>query len=203
MARVPVTLRDLFWSDPFFESAWGGGPDGAFAEMRNQMWREHNRMWNLFHDVFGGESAPAEPQAAIEGHGESSSSEVCPWFMPPRSWNIGPGQGNSQVMRIQDDTEKFEVSLDTHEYRPDELKINVKNNVLQVEGQHEEKSEDGKTVVSRKFVRHYTLPEGCQTEKVTSNLSKDGVLMISAPKEAAQPVPITMQKWVVFLCTSR
>ena len=197
MSRVPLTLRDLFWSDPFFESAWGSGPDGAFAEMRNQMWREHNRMWTMFNDVFGGEDGPEEPQSAISGPSESqseASSEVCPWFMPPRSWNIGPGEAHKQVMRIQDDNEKFEVSLDTHEYRPDELKIDVKDNILQVEGKHEEKSEDGKTFVSRKFFRHYTLPEGCQPDKVTSNVSKDGVLMISAPKEPSKDVPITMEK---------
>jgi crystallin alpha B len=55
--------------------------------------------------------------------------------------------------------------------------------------------------VSRQFVRKYSLPEGCQPEQVSSNLSSDGVLLITAPKKPVQPaitdlgrtVPITMK----------
>ena len=104
------------------------------------------------------------------------------------------GQG-SQLMRVKEDETKFEVSLDTHEYRPDELKVNVTDNVLTVEGKHEEKSEDGNTIVTRHFLRKYVLPKGCQAETVNSNLSSDGVLMITAPKNPYQrnhSIPIQM-----------
>jgi len=88
----------------------------------------------------------------------------------------------------------------------DELKVNVHNNVLSVEAQHEEKSDDGVSrYVSRQFVRKYTLPEGCIPEQVTSNLSSDGVLIINAPKktsgaitESGRSVPITMKNWMTF-----
>ena len=50
--------------------------------------------------------------------------------------------------------------MDTHEYRPDEIKVNVTGNLLTVEAKHEEKGE-GK-YVARQFSRKYTLPEGCQ-----------------------------------------
>ena len=47
------------------------------------------------------------------------------------------------------------------------------------------------------FFRSYTLPRGCKSEDVTSNLSADGVLMITAAKkksiqEASRKVPIEM-----------
>lgn len=50
------------------------------------------------------------------------------------------------------------------------------------------------------FFRSYTLPRGCKSEDVTSNLSADGVLMITAAKkksiqEASRKVPIEMKKW--------
>merc|ERR1719228_1973586 len=55
---------------------------------------------------------------------------------------------DSEVIRMKDDKDKFEVSLDTSQYRPDELKVNVASGVISVEGKHEEKSEDGRTMVS-------------------------------------------------------
>jgi crystallin alpha B len=108
------------------------------------------------------------------------------------------GRAN-QLMRIQDSDTKFEVSLDTHEYRPDELTVNVNNDMLTVEGKHEEKSEDGSSFVARHFVRKYALPRGCEAHTVNSNLSSDGVLMITAPKNPAlahneRAIPIQMQQ---------
>ncbi len=48
-----------------------------------------------------------------------------------------------QIIKVKNDEKGFEVSLDTHHFRPDELKVNVHDNVLSVEAKHEEKSDDG------------------------------------------------------------
>ena len=67
-----------------------------------------------------------------------------------------------------------------------------------IEGKHEEKSEDGNKFISRQFMRRYTLPQDCKPEQVVSNLSADGVLLVTAPKLAIKnsdrAVPITMEK---------
>ena len=47
----------------------------------------------------------------------------------------------------------LQVSLDTSGYRPDELRVSVNNNIISIEGRHEEKSEDGNKMVSRQFNR--------------------------------------------------
>ena len=78
----------------------------------------------------------------------------------------------------------MEVSLDTSGYRPDELSVSVSGGVVTVEGKHEEKAEDGSKMVSRQFLRKYTLPSGAKPEDVVSNLSSDGVLVITANKAA-------------------
>ncbi len=106
---------------------------------------------------------------------------------------------DDQTIKVRDDEKTFEVSLDTHNFRPDEIKVNVVDKVLNVEGKHEEKSEDGSKYVSRQFIRKYTLPEECPPEEVVSNLSADGVLLITAPKklaikDTARKVPIQMEK---------
>ena len=91
---------------------------------------------------------------------------------------------DSEVIRVKEDDSKLEVSLDTSQYRPDELKVSVSDGVLLVEGKHEEKAEDGSKMVSRSFSRKYTLPKDAKPEDVVSNLSSDGVLVITAPKNA-------------------
>ncbi len=99
------------------------------------------------------------------------------------------------VIRFTDDKDKIEVSLDTAHYKPEELHVQVKNNMLVIDGSHEEKSEDGKHNVTRRFTRSYTLPEGTRTEDVTSNLSTDGVLVVKAlKKEPTEDVEIKQIK---------
>eukprot|EP00088_Acartia_fossae_P066492 TRINITY_DN8249_c0_g1_i6.p1 TRINITY_DN8249_c0_g1~~TRINITY_DN8249_c0_g1_i6.p1 ORF type:complete len:299 (+),score=134.03 TRINITY_DN8249_c0_g1_i6:35-931(+) len=89
---------------------------------------------------------------------------------------------DSEVIRVKEDEKKMEVSLDTSQYRPDELKVSIAGGAVTVEGRHEEKAEDGSRMVSRQFVRKYSLPQATRPEQVTSNLSSDGVLVITAPK---------------------
>merc|ERR1719219_1223540 len=103
------------------------------------------------------------------------------------------------VIKVKDDDKAFEITMDTSQYKPDELKVNVEQNNLTVEAKHTEQSEDGRNFVSKQFCRRYTLPSDCKRELVASNLSADGVLVISAPKysplpavEAGRNVPIVM-----------
>ncbi len=98
---------------------------------------------------------------------------------------------------MKDDSTKFEVSLDTHGFRPDEIKVSVdKDHRLAIEAKHEEKAEG--RYVNRQFSRSFTLPKECSAGEVSSNLSADGVLMITAPKKALgadnRSVPIEMKK---------
>jgi len=108
-------------------------------------------------------------------------------------------KGDEQIIRRKDDDSKFELSLDTHGFRPDEIKVNVAGGVLGVEAKHEEKG-DNKHIL-RQFSRKYTLPEGCEVARVNSNLSSDGVLVITAPKRQAikaagatnTPIPVAIK----------
>ena len=72
----------------------------------------------------------------------------------------------------------MEISLNTSGYKPSELIVNVADG----EGKHEEKSVEGHTMVSRQFKR-YSLIGGEKVTEVVSNLSQDGVMDITVPKE--------------------
>merc|ERR1712079_513293 len=150
-SRVPVTMRDFFFDDPFFKNTWED-----FDKVRDAMFNESRDMWKKFDDDF--------------------RNVAC------MSNNIMLESSARGAEEAAQEKEK-EVSLDTSQYRPDELKVCVNDGVLVVEGKHEEKAEDGTKMVSRMFSRKYTLPAATKQEEVASNLSSDGVLVITAPKK--------------------
>jgi len=132
--------------------------------------------------------------AVREDHYPAKSSSRPKFF--PRRWMLPKLSGGNwksfnffshedeEVIRLKDDHKKFELSLDLHQYRPDEIAVNVADGVLSVDAKHVAKSE-GK-FESMEFNRSYTLPKQCRAEDVSSNLSSDGVLVIMAPKTAGR-----------------
>merc|ERR1712013_782656 len=65
-----------------------------------------------------------------------------------------------------------------------ELKVSVQSGRLLVEGRHKEKKEDGGGYIQRSFSRSYTLPKEAEADKMVSNLSSEGILVITTPKSA-------------------
>jgi len=213
-SRVPVTMRDFFFDDPFFKNTWED-----FDKVRDAMFNESRDMWKKFDDDFRNmacmsnnimleSSARGAEEAAQEKEKEVSQSEARSlmrqdsksrwengwmfprrWMLPalntdfPSNMDIFKDKKDNEVIRVKEDEDKMEVSLDTSQYRPDELKVCVNDGVLVVEGKHEERAEDGTKMVSRMFSRKYTLPSSAKQEEVASNLSSDGVLVITAPKK--------------------
>merc|ERR1711971_909266 len=90
-----------------------------------------------------------------------------------------PEMKDSLMLGLQEEKDKMEVTLDTSGYKPDELKVEIKEGELCVEGKHEERSQTGEVMVSRQFVKEYALPESSKPNGVESSLSKDGVLVIT------------------------
>ena len=203
-SKVPVTMRDFFFDDPFFKNSWED-----FDKVKTAMFGESRDMWKRFDEDFRETAcmrnnimveAGAEPELGKEeARSLARQDSKARWeegWMFPRRWMLPAlntplkhldlfATKDSELIRSKEDETKMEVSLDTAQYRPDELKISVEGRVVQVEGKHEEKAEDGTRMVARSFSRKYTLPEGARGEDVVSNLSSDGVLVITAPKNAA------------------
>merc|ERR1712227_198764 len=112
-SRVPVTMRDFFFDDPFFKNSWED-----FDKVRDAMFTESRDMWKKFDDDF--------------------RNMAC----------------MSNNIMLESDSQ-----------------------------QQQQKAEDGSKMVSRMFSRKYTLPADAKSEEVASNLSSDGVLVITAPKK--------------------
>ena len=106
------------------------------------------------------------------------------WMMP----SLWSGEeslklSDSSVINLVDDETKLEISLNTAGYQPSELSVNVGDGELVIEGRHEERSQTGEMMVSRQFRRQYGLPPHTKLNQVVSNLSQDGVLVVTVPKE--------------------
>ncbi|XP_071439512.1 protein lethal(2)essential for life-like [Hetaerina americana] len=112
-----------------------------------------------------------------------------------RPWRLLAGQ-NSGTSSVRLDKDGFNAVIDVQQFAPEEIMVKTVGDQVIVEGKHEEKK-DQHGYVSRHFVRRYNLPQGIPPENVTSSLSSDGILTISAPKahsleeENVRVVPIT------------
>lgn len=98
-----------------------------------------------------------------------------------RPWKAGSAaQETGSTVSI--DKDKFQVNLDVQQFAPEEITVKVTGeNTITVEGQHDEK-QDEHGAISRHFVRRYVVPKGHDINQVSSSLSSDGVLTITAPK---------------------
>ncbi|KOC70256.1 Protein lethal(2)essential for life [Habropoda laboriosa] len=100
-----------------------------------------------------------------------------------RPWNEllrkTEGGGTSTVKA---DKDKFQVILDVQQFKPDEINVKVADRCVIVEAKHEEK-QDEHGWISRQFTRKYIIPEQCDIDQVTSTLSSDGMLSITAPRK--------------------
>ncbi|XP_018567916.1 alpha-crystallin B chain [Anoplophora glabripennis] len=98
-----------------------------------------------------------------------------------RNWrSLASEQDGGSTVHFKKD--KFEANLDVQQFKPEEISVKVTgDNTITIEGKHEEK-EDEHGQIYRHFIRRYVLPKNCDTSKVESKLSSDGVLSITAPR---------------------
>lgn len=84
-----------------------------------------------------------------------------------------------------------QVILDVQQFSPDEIVVKTVDNNVIVEAKHEEKK-DEHGYISRHFIRRYILPSCHDPLEVTSSLSSDGVLTITAPKKVTDVKLLTI-----------
>lgn len=87
-----------------------------------------------------------------------------------------------QESAVVQDKDKFQVKLDVQNFKPEEITVKtVGNNCIEIEGKHERQDEKGS--ISRQFIRRFVLPKGHELNDVTTSLSSDGLLTVTAPKK--------------------
>nr|QGZ00459.1 heat shock protein 20.2 [Glyphodes pyloalis] len=100
-----------------------------------------------------------------------------------RHWRNLGASANDAGSTIKEDKDKFQINLDVQHFAPEEISVKCFDGFVVVEGKHEER-EDEHGFISRSFTRKYALPEGVEADAISSKLSSDGVLTVSAPLKA-------------------
>ncbi|KAK0159033.1 hypothetical protein PV328_009965 [Microctonus aethiopoides] len=138
-------------------------------------WEDLNRPHRLVDQDFGLGFYPDQLLIPFEQRVRHPLNYYRPWGQQYRENNVG-------TSTITSDKDKFQVILDVQQFKPEEINVKVVDNNVVVEGKHEEKK-DEHGYISRHFVRKYLIPDQCDLSQVSSSLSSDGVLSITAPRK--------------------
>uniref|UniRef100_A0A0N5AD55 SHSP domain-containing protein n=1 Tax=Syphacia muris TaxID=451379 RepID=A0A0N5AD55_9BILA len=88
-------------------------------------------------------------------------------------------------MQILDDDDTFSITIDVSQFAPEELKVNIDNGQLIIEGKHDPKT-DQYGQIERHFIRRLPLPKSVKPEAITSELTKEGMLTVQSPKKVPE-----------------
>jgi len=103
--------------------------------------------------------------------------------------------GTNEVKTLEDSKNQLVLGVNCDTFKPEEIKVSVKDNFISISGEHEEKGEH--SYVKRQFSRQFKLPSNSIQEKINSSLNSSGILKITIPKDVKavsdQPVNIPIQ----------
>merc|ERR1719234_2246214 len=80
----------------------------------------------------------------------------------------------------------FELVVNIQGFEPEQVQIFSSNQTVLVKAKSH--THDGQ--VSNALEQKFSLPDDVDTEKLTSGMSKDGILMIRVPRRVAKMIPI-------------
>lgn len=135
---------------------------------------------------------------------EDMSTRLNRLFNQPFTRRFGEEDGMAfadwaPAIDVQETDKEYLLKADLPEVKRDDVKVDVKDGVLSVEGERkQEKEEKGKKFhrIERsygKFVRRLTLPVDVDEQKIAAEF-KDGVLNVHLPKSAtAKPHTIDIK----------
>lgn len=105
-----------------------------------------------------------------------------------RLWN-DTKRGSPVGIEMDDDgTRRFQLRIDVSQFKPEEVKITIRDRLLTVYAKHIETKNNGSKFF-QEYCREYTLPTEVRTEEVRSLFTPMGTLVIEAPLPAIQPYP--------------
>ncbi|CAF5105822.1 unnamed protein product, partial [Rotaria sp. Silwood1] len=103
---------------------------------------------------------------------------------------LGGSEFEPKVVDKGNNEKQLEMTVGMKNYKPQEIKVSVKNNELIVQGEHRHK--DANRTERSFFFKSTTLPPGTQVDQLQSHLTDDGQLKIEAPfveqKEAPKSI---------------
>ena len=103
---------------------------------------------------------------------------------------LGGSDIQSRVVDQGNNQKRLEMTVGMKDFRPQEIKVSVKNNELIIQGEHVRKDDSGSA--RSFFYRSAMLPPGTQVDQLQSHIDDNGQLKIEAPfvepKEGQQSI---------------
>jgi len=103
---------------------------------------------------------------------------------------LGGSDFQPRIVDKGNNEKQLEIAVPMKTYKPEEIKVSVKNNQLIVQGEHRHKDENRSERTY--FYKSTILPPGTQVDHLQSHLTNDGQLKIEAPfveqKESAKSI---------------
>ena len=105
-------------------------------------------------------------------------------------------EGTNLPKEEEANEEKFRAKLDFSGFKPEEIKIQLRGNELNITGKHLSERDD--FYLSRDYSRRILLPDDVDLSSLTARLSKEGLLTIEASRDPAllpheRSVDVTME----------
>ena len=174
---IPVfpTLRPFTFFD---ESAkFRSQVDRLWTEMQQQVFSN----WPVHVQVEEQRKSEAAEQQK-ETKSEAKEEEI------NKGSRVAEKEQPSKSMVVAEDG-SFQLTLPVSSFKPEELTVKVVNDSLLIEAHHEEKDEKTGSFSQRHFQQRFFLPKSCDKEALTSSLSADGLLTVTAPRKSIEAPP--------------
>ena len=174
---IPVfpTLRPFTFFD---ESAkFRSQVDRLWTEMQQQVFSN----WPVHVQVEEQRKSEAAEQQK-ETKSEAKEEEI------NKGSRVAEKEQPSKSMVVAEDG-SFQLTLPVSSFKPEELTVKVVNDSLLIEAHHEEKDEKTGSFSQRHLQQRFYLPKSCDKEALTSSLSADGLLTVTAPSKAIEAAP--------------
>ncbi|XP_028167021.1 alpha-crystallin B chain-like [Ostrinia furnacalis] len=132
-----------------------------------------------------------DPFAALDRHITHTLAYhyLWPWDQLIKAAAAIDAEEHLEEPKILSDDKKFEINMNVKRFKPDELRVKVKNRYILVEGHHKENNDNRQKFMANHFVQRFVLPLGSKQEEVTAILKENGILSITAPKHELPPPP--------------
>lgn len=90
--------------------------------------------------------------------------------------------------------DSYRVNIDVRGFKPEDIKMSLKDGMLKIEAKSDRTAEDGSRV-QQAIVREFTLPENVDASTIKSLLHENGVLSIEAAlAKEAEPKEIPIEQ---------
>lgn len=92
---------------------------------------------------------------------------------------LGGSDFQPRIVDKGNNQKQLEMTANMKNYRPEDIKVSIKDNQLIVQGEHKHKDENRSE--RSYFYKSTTLPPGTQVDQLKSQMMEDGQLKIEAP----------------------